>query len=236
MAYDHLRLGKEHFLYNNWRVPGSENTFRLRGGKAGLELNGIVSSRFYYSAGIVNPDGGMDGYGTFRFKLGGTPYDRSAPTEEAADQAIGVLPTGFWVDNSFELAAFGYFGKTDVAGDVSDSFSRLGAGARWTYQNLDLSAAYVFGKNNDPLGDGTEIKSKAWHVEASYYIYPWMIAQAKYEALKLDSASTLVDQKQTVFGLIFMLRANIKVVTEAILYNKASLQTNMLQLRLVYGF
>ncbi len=93
MAFDHLRLGKEHMQYNNWRVPGSDNRFRLRGGKMGLELNGIVSSRIFYSAGVVNPDGGMDGFGTLRFKLGGTPFDRSAPTEEAADKAIGVLPT-----------------------------------------------------------------------------------------------------------------------------------------------
>lgn len=240
MAFDHLRLGKEHYLYNNWRVPGSSNRFRLRGGKPGIELNGIVSSRFYYSSGIASPEGGMDGFGTFRFKLGGTPYDRSAPTEEAADKAVSVLPTGFWVDNAFELAAFVYFGKTDVGDGISDSFNRFGAGARWTYQNFDLSALYVFGKNNDPYGDGREVDSKGWHVAGSYYIYPWLIAEARYEALRLDegnsSTSDLVDQKQAVVGLVFMLRANVKLITEATLYNKVSGKTDVLNIRLVFGF
>lgn len=240
MAFDHLRLGKEHYLYNNWRVPGSTNRFRLRGGKPGVELNGILGERFYYSAGIVNPEGGMDGFGTLRYKLGGTPFSRSAPTEEATDQAISALPTGFWVDNGLELAAFGYFGKADVGDDLSDSFNRVGAGVRWTYQNFDLSAAYVLGKNNDPYGDGSEVESNAWHVEGSYYIFPWLIAEARYEALKLDlkngSSSTLLDQKNTIVGLVCMLRANIKLITEVILFNKESGNKNMLNIRLAVGF
>lgn len=238
MAFDHLRLGKEHYLYNNWRVPGSANRFRLRGGKPGLELNGIVASRFFYSAGIVSPEGGIDGYGTFRFKWGGTPFNRSAPTEEATEKAIGVVPTGFWVDNAIELAAFAYFGKADVGAD--DTFNRFGLGARWTYQNLDLSAAYVFGKNNDPFATARGVDSKGWHVEASYYIYPWLIAEARYEALKLDEVNgaeiELLDQKNAVVGLVWMIRANIKLITEATLYNKGSNKDDMLNIRLAFGF
>lgn len=240
MAYDHLRLGKDHYLYGNWRVPGSANRFRLRDGYPGLELNGILGSRFYYSTGVVNPSGGLDGYGTLRFKLGGTPFDRSAPTEEASEKAVTSLPTGFWVDNAFELAAFGYFGNAEIDEDVTDSFNRLGLGARWTYQNLDLSAAYVFGKNNDPYGDGSDVDSKGWHIEGSYFIYPWLIAEARYEALKLDkvdgASQGLVDQKDAVVGLIWMLRANVKVITEATLYNEGSFKTDLFTIRLAFGF
>jgi hypothetical protein len=235
MAFDHLRLGKEHYLYNNWRVPGSSNRFRLRGGQMGLELNGIVGSRFFYSAGMAAPDGGMDAFATMRLKLGGTPFDRSAPTEDDADKAISVLPTGFWVDNAFELAAFAYSGKKDV-GSSSDSFNRLGAGVRWTYQNLDLSAIYLVGKNKDPWGDGSELDANGWHIEGSYYIFPWLIALGRYESLKLDNSATLVDQKQTIAGLIWMLRANIKLITEATLYNESSGKSDILQVRLLFGF
>jgi len=234
MAFDHLRLGKEHYLYNNWRVPGSANRFRLRGGKPGLELNGIVGGRFFYSAGVVSPEGGIDSYGTFRFKLGGTAYNRSAPTEEAADKAISALPTGFWVDNAFELAAFAYFGQADVDG-VSDTFNRFGAGARWTFQNLDLSAAYVFGKNNDPFATDLEADSNAWHVEASYYIFPWLIAEARYEELKVEDANDLelLNQKNTVVGLVWTLRANIKLITEAVFYKN---NNDAFNVRLAFGF
>lgn len=240
MAFDTLRQGKEHYLYNNWRVPGSANRFRMRGGKMGLELNGIVGSRFYYSAGMVSPDGGMDGYGTLRYKLGGTPFDRSAPSGEAADKAISVLPTGFWVDNAFELAAFAYAGKTDVAGDATDSFSQLGAGVRWTIGNFDLNAMYLLGKNKDPYGNGSEVDTNGYHIEGSMFLFPWLIAEARYEALKLDMSNgaevNLMDQKQTVVGIIAMLRANIKFIAEATIYSKDTNKTNMFQARLVLGF
>ncbi len=240
MAYAPLKLGRAHYLYNNWRVSKSPNTFRLRDGHPGFELNGIIASRFNYSAGLVNPEGGIDGYATFRYKLGGIPFDRSAPTAEAAEKAISATPTGFWVDNAFELALFGYFGKAEVGSDVSDSFNRFGAGARWTYQNLDLSAAYLFGNNNNPYGNGIGVDSKGWHAEASYYIYPWLIAYGRYEALKLDKVNmateNMLDQKNAVIGLVCMLRANIKLITEATLFNKKSGQTDIFNVRLVFGF
>lgn len=237
MAFDHLRLGKEHYLYNNWRVPGSSNRFRLRGGKPGLELNGIVASRLFYSAGVVSPEGGIDGYGTLRYKIGGTPYDRSAPTEAAVDEAVSAVPTGFWVDNAFELAGFAYFGEDEVGDDVSDTFRQVGVGARWAYQNLDFSAAYVIGKNNDPYGDGREVESDAWHVEGTYFIYPWLIAEARYEELRVDqvngNSQRLIEQKNKVLGLIWMLRANIKLITEVTLFDN---KTDMFSVRLAFGF
>jgi hypothetical protein len=240
MAFDHLRLGKEHYLYNNWRVPDSSNRFRLRGGKPGIELNGIVSSRFFYSAGAVSPEGGFDGYGTLRYKFGGTPFDRSAPTEEAADKAVTAMPTGFWVDNAFELAAFAYFGDAEVGDDVSDTFRQIGFGARWTYQDFDLSAAYVFGKNNDPYGDSSQVDSDAWHVEGNYYIFPWLIAEARYEQLTVDqvngATNQLIDQKNTVLGLIWMIRANVKLITEVTLFNKESNKSDIFNVRLAFGF
>ena len=240
MAFDHNRLGKEHFLYNNWRVPGSDNRFRLRGGKMGIELNGIVGSRVYYSAGVMSPDGGLDTFATIRLKLGGTPFNRSAPTNEAKGEAVSTLPTGFWVDNAFELAAFAYSGKTDVAGGASDSFNRLGAGARFNFGNFDLSAAYVIGTNDDPYGNGSTVDANGWHIEGSTFLFPWLIAQAKYEVLTLDMSNgaevNLVDQKQAVVGIIAMIRANIKLVTEVVIYNEESNKANLMQIRLVFGF
>ncbi len=239
MAFDHLRLGKEHFLYNNWRVPGSDNRFRLRGGKMGIEVNGILGGRAYYSAGIASPGGGLDGFATLRFKVGGTPFNRSAPSDAEADAAISVLPTGFWVDNAFELAAFAYSGKMDI-GDASDSFNRLGVGTRFTFGNFDLSAAYVIGTNKDPYGNGSTVDANGWHVEGSTYLFPWLIAEGRYEVLTLDLSNgaevNLVDQKQTVVGIIAMIRANIKLITEVILYNEESNKNNLMQLRLVFGF
>lgn len=240
MAFDHLRLGKEHYLYNDWRVPGSANRFRLRGGKPGIELNGIVGSRFYYSGGVANPEGGIDAYGTVRFKWGGTPFDRSAPTEEAADQAVSALPTGFWVDDAFEICAFAYFGQAEIADDEKDNFDRFGAGARWTYQNLDLNAVYVFGNNDDPYGTGRSVDSKSWHVEGSYYIFPWLIALARYESLKVDEENgttlELIDQKNGVVGFACMVRANIKLITELTLFNKGSGKRDTFNIRLAFGF
>ncbi|MEW6457340.1 MAG: hypothetical protein AB1410_11580 [Acidobacteriota bacterium] len=242
VAFDHLRLSKTHYLYNNWRMPGSENRFRLRGGKPGFEINGILGSGFYYSAGLVDPEGGFDSYGTIRFKLGGTPFDRSAPTEEATKEAIGVKPTGFWIDNSFELAAFAYFGRAHVIGEVKDSFNRYGIGARWNYQNLHLSGGYLIGENKDPYGrlSAQSVDSRTWFVEANYYIFPWLIAEARYESLELDEPTdyrvTDIDQTNVIVGLSWTIRANIRLITEATLYTKGVGKTDIFNVRLVFGF
>lgn len=235
-VFDHLKLGREHFLYSNWRIPGSKNDFRLRGGKMGFELNGIIANRISYGAGVVSPKGGLDSYLTLRFKLGGTPFGKIRMLEEGENNTNIILTSGFWEDNALELAAFAYSGRADVQGIEPDNFNRLGTGIRWTYKNIDISSSYFIGKNSDPYGEGTEVNASGWLIEGSYYLYPWLIAEARYESLRFDNSSILADQKQTIAGLIIMLRANIKLITEVVMYSKTSGKNDQVQMRLLFGF
>lgn len=227
MAYEHLKIGKEHYLYGDWRLSDASagaNSFRMRGAKKGLELNGILASRFWYGLGIVNGvrSHDKDFYFVGRYKYGGTPFDRSAPGE--LGESIGGKASGFWVDNALEIAGFGYFGSTEI-GDEDDDFWRAGVGIRSSYQNLDLAGGFIWGKNEDPFGSSSSqgIDSQTWFIEANYVFKPWLICELRYEVLQIDEPSDFaiidLDRSRWVPGVIFQIRPNIKLVAEGLLYH-----------------
>lgn len=236
MANEHLRIGKAHYLYGDWRFPSTEsnNQFRLRDTRGGVELNGIVASRFWYGTGVVQGDNATDkdGYVTLRYKLGGTPFDKSAPTTGEVDKAIEGKSSGFWVDNALELATFAYYGRTEVTGDVKDKFNRWGIGLRQAYQNLDLFGGFIWGRNDDPYGSSSTqgIDSQTWFIQADYVFLPWLIGALRYETLEVDRPTdysvTNLDKSRWVPGLIFQIRPNIKLVMEGLLYSKYKQSTS----------
>ncbi|MEK6728094.1 MAG: hypothetical protein AABY28_05445 [Candidatus Omnitrophota bacterium] len=235
MANDHLRIGKNHYLYNDWRLSSASsgaNGFRLRDHRGGLELNGILADRFWYGGGVVNGVNSTDkdGYIITRYKFGGTPFSKSAPGG-GTEEAIKGKASGFWVDNALELASFGYFGSTEIgaaatANQEDDKFWRAGFALRNTYQNFDLNAGYIWGNNDDPYGSSSaqNINSQSWFVETNYVFKPWLIGELRYEALDVDMPTdftvTNLDRARWVPGLIFQIRPNIKLVAEALIYSK----------------
>lgn len=230
-ANDDLRIGKNHYLYT-WSFSSADSTngFKLADDytPAGVELNGIVASRLAYRAGIVNGNtaADKDKYVALRYKLGGTPFDRSAPnTPDALDTAVQGKASGFWVDNALELNLFSYFGRTNVVGN-RDRFKRWGLGLRDTYENLSLTSGLILGENSDPYGsNSTEgASSQTWFVETSYVAYPWFIPVLRYETLDVsvptDYAATNLSQGRFVPSLIFQIRPNVKLVAESRIYGR----------------
>lgn len=248
VANQHLRLGKNYHLHGNWTLPSSDNTFRLRDMTPGFEANGIVASRFWYAAGLVQGDDTRDKdfYTVARFKFGGTPYDRSAPTEGGAEEAITGKASGFWVDDAFEIVCSAYIGETKIGRNEKDEFYRLGVGGRWTWQNLDISGGIIFGDNDDPYGLSSTkgVDSRASFIEGDYLIFPWLIAALRYESLDIDRPSDFtvsdIDKSRWVPALICQIRPNVKLVTEAFIYTKYDQgvkdEQNIFESRLDYSF
>ena len=234
MANEHLRIGKNHYLYGDWKMPSSDNTFRLRDSRPGLELNGIVASRLYYSAGLLQGDDShdKDPFFTLRYKWGGTAFDKSAPGDTGTEEAITGKSSGFWVDDALELALFGYFGETRITENANDEFQRLGVGLRKTYNNMDLSTGFIWGTNDDPYGikSTQSIDSQSFFMEANYVFFPWLIGELRFELLDVEWPSDYItktggtvlsdiDQSRWVPGLIFQIRPNIKLVAEGLIYD-----------------
>jgi hypothetical protein len=246
------------FSIGNWKLLDSTgtpvspvNSFSLSESKAAVELNGILARRFYWGAALTTGVGAdinhMDGYYKLKYK----PFGRDFLGKFAADEEVSTAskPGGGWVDNGLLLEHFGYFGRMPtnptLAGDaVDDRFRYLGGAVRWTPGDLDLAVGYIRGRHDRPFGasttQATDVRTS--FVKAEYMLFPWLMARAVYETLKVDQPDpTLLPVGPADFGTpgtpgvgyngspnvhkllvgpIFSPRANLTVALEAEIFLK----------------
>ncbi|MBI2089687.1 MAG: hypothetical protein HYT78_13275 [Deltaproteobacteria bacterium] len=228
----------------------SGNAFRLQDMVPGIEFNGILGSRLFWATGVTTGggearfdiDNHKDPYYKVRYKLGGRAYDGSLPGERGV--SLAAPPSGAWVDNALQIEHFGYFGKQRIstsgsgagpgpssASRSTDSFNRFGLALRWTWQDLDLAGGLVWGQHEDPWGSLSEgkIKYSSPFARLDYMIFPWWMAQLRFEDLHVSSPKDLraagftagsLDQTRFIPALIFLIRANLRFVLEGELYTK----------------
>lgn len=216
----------------------------------GIEVNGF-GERWTYGAGVVNGNvaapfssplmvtgmgsgGGSDVYAQFAYKIGGVPFDRSDEEHAAA------LTTGaeFWRDDAIVFSFFAYRGRAtiravDLEGAVfeeEDSFWRFGAGAQQQWRDLSVSVAWTAGRNARPYGtlSSEPVRSRAWHVEGLYFVYPWLIPYLRYESVELDlpmglpGLATDYGTSRWLVGAKAMIRPNVGLVAETNIYGKGA--------------
>ena len=220
----------------------SGNNFRLQNMQPGIELNGILGSRLFWASGVTTGggearfdiDNHKDPYYMLRYKFGGRAYDGSLPGEK--DISLAPRPSKGWVDNALQIEHFGYFGKQRIttsgassASRSTDKFNRFGAALRWTWEDLDLAGGLVWGQHEDPWGSLSEgrIRYSAPFARLDYIIYPWWMAQLRFEDLHMSSPKDLrlsgfsagsLDQTRFMPALVFLIRANLRFVMEGEVY------------------
>lgn len=244
------RVGKSHPLWGNKTMADltlknpttgktikALNNFRFQNRQPGIEANGILFHNFYYAAGVVqgnaesttDDNNHKDFYYKLRYKFGGRALDGTLPGEKEIQLAPPA--TGGWVDNAIHLEHFGYFGKAPAAGDKEDRFDRFGVALQLTYQDLDLAGGYVWGRNRRPWGVESLSKSdyQTLFVKADYMIFPWLMAELRWEDLSVDGPADLrragftqgsFGQSRFMPALIWLVRANMRVVLEGEAYNR----------------
>ena len=211
------------------------------GPQPGFQVNGF-GSRWRYYAGIVqaNSDSSSkDYYGGLSFKIGGLGYDGSGLKSE--EGGLTTSPSGFWRDDSILFGLFGYRGFT---GQNADKDDRYGADLRINFKDFSLGGGYIREKADastsapvDTTATGamkrlfeltqrrfslldestaTDTTKNLWFAEGHYFIFPWLIPYARYEALTVDTNDQ--DQARIIGGLAFLLRANIKLNVEYLYY------------------
>jgi hypothetical protein len=217
------------------------NNFRLQNFNPAIELNGILTRRLFWGFGVTTGagetrferDNHKDVYYKLRYKFGGRAYDGSLPGER--DVSLAVKPAKGWVDNSIEFEHFGYFGKQQVstspasAANTTDRFNRFGVALRVKFENLDLAGGFVWGRHNNAWGDLSSGRTnyRSPFVRADYMIFPWWMAQLRFEDLHVSSPRDLrsagfdagsLDQTRLLPAFIFLIRPNIRLVLEGELY------------------
>ncbi len=213
----------------------------------GIELNGF-GKKWRYALGLVNGNGDKfndnntekDVYLQLAYKFGGMGFDGSGMEDQ---ETLGSASDP-WRDDSLTCSLFGYYGTSPVtiddddpadefASNQSDRFWRLGPGLLWRTGDLQLGSGYIWGKNDNPFGalSTDAVDSKSWFVEANYFAKPWLIPYARYETLTLDlpnevsntdeaSWASGADQERFIIGTKMLLRANVSLGLEGILYTK----------------
>jgi hypothetical protein len=190
----------------------------------GIELNGMLSGRFGYSAGIVEGFGQVhsdkDYYAHVTYKVGGLPLD-------------GVMKEGTtlnnakpYMDNSLTFGAFVYSGSAVIgANDVfqKNSFSVFGGDANAFYDRYNLFGGITVRKDNNPFLESASqsANTTTWFGELDVTVFPWLLPTLRYEVWNgqsIDPATGRVlsyTDSQLVPGIVALVRPNVKFTLRA---------------------
>ncbi|MEE9611035.1 MAG: hypothetical protein V3W19_07265, partial [Desulfatiglandales bacterium] len=207
---DDDRLTPSHPMPYDYTVSGGGADKKLRQKQAGLELNGILASRFEYAFGIVNGNGSTadnnsekDTFYRVGYKLGGIGFDGTG-----GEPGDSLVMKDNWRDDSITVGTFGYFGQPSDKGTPAEDYSRLGVDLRIKYSRLDIGGAIVFG-TDEVDGASDDIDSTSFFVDAQYLFYPWLIANVRYGSKAFEN-STQENVDVVVANLTYLMRANLR--------------------------
>lgn len=182
----------------------------------GIEVNGVLGSRFGYAAGIAagtNLDyrNSANVYAHAGYKLGGSTMD--------GENTDGT-PQDLEHEQSITLDAFAYRSIsrfTDPAMDlVKDTALTVGGSIRAQYAEFELnSGLYVQSDDHVMTGMPTVTTYASWN-EASWLAYPWLVLAARFDYLRVtpDGMNTVNDMKITP-GVAALVRPNLKLTLVA---------------------
>jgi hypothetical protein len=207
-------------------TPG-DMAWSLEETQKGFELNGIASGRFGWSAGVVEGFGGAhstkDAYVHASYKFGGLPLDGVV---EGNSTLSNTRP---YVDDSFTIGAFGYWGTGSLGPDSTglapdNKFGMVGGDFNLFVDRYNLFGGVAIRHDGQPYqGDpGLGINTTTWFAELDVTVFPWLLPGIRFESWKGEApdpenaGQTLsYTDTQIVPGVVFLVRPNVKVTLRA---------------------
>jgi hypothetical protein len=181
---------------NNWLIESKPatvqdiNGFALKDPQNGIELNAVLSPRFFAATGMVDRTIGTTSgpepldqtakeyYGHVSYKIGGTDY-------RGKESDIDFEKESIWDFLSVSLGAFGYNGKTfDDTDNSTHNFYRTGLEAGVVYKKLSIMLGWVQGQNKY-INDQTK-KSAASSAEIDYLFTSKLMGLLRYDVVSVD--------------------------------------------------
>jgi hypothetical protein len=217
--------------------------WRPRDNQTGIEINGILRSRFEYSAGVLNGEGKAtpfkdrkDAFARVGYKIGGMGLDGTGADAELKE-------TDNWEDDAVTLGLYTYQGhfakststttrtidtigsggnptkfkikETTTTKQWDNNFNRFGVDLRAGYGRMELTGGVILGEDENPLGDAKKIKHTAYFGEIDYIFYPWLIGVFRVNRADSKLASDDRDKYWEINPNITVLyRANIRFTVE----------------------
>jgi len=194
--------------------------WRPRDNQTGIEINGILESRFEYSVGILNGEGKAtpfkdrkDVFARVAYKFGGMGLDGSGADVELKE-------ADNWEDDAVTVGAYTYVGnylKTPSGGGAtySNNFNRFGFDLRAGYGRMELTGGVILGEDENPFGNLKKLEHTAYFGEVDYIFYPWLVGVFRVNRAQSKLADDDRDKYWEINPNITILyRANIRFSIE----------------------
>lgn len=231
----HQWLQRTKYLKDDGTVPypssgfDQRDTERLLRRGPGVGLFGFSRRALYtvgYQMGTQEGDNAQsnDVYGTFAYKIGGMDYFGKKASEKVA--------TPPHIETSLGLGLLGAYGTTDVVptgrSRSTDHLYRVGPDAELRVGKFAVASGMIVGRNDNPYGalSPNAITYKSWLVKTEYFVYPWLLPTLRYERETFDNVPSLLnlgntDPARFVPNLNILIRANVRLSLEGVVYSKA---------------
>ena len=225
------RTSAQNFGVSDFRVTAGG--FGFRDHDAGVEAWGAVTGPnnrggLEYAVGLAQGTNGRvennnfkDYYGTVSYKIGGLGVVGSRT--ETGEQPI--TPEGY-KETSLQIGGFAYRGKGQptITGVSEDWLIRSGFKADIWLRDLNVYGAVVFGKDELRGATPRTVDSSSIMAEADYVVLPWVMPTVRFEKTNFSDGRRNVIQ--TIPGINFLIRANIRVLAEGHFFNRIQAESS----------
>lgn len=208
------------FDYNASNPTTSQGGWRPRDFQSGIEVNGIIKHNIYYAAGIVNgesktiadPTDQKDAY--LRFAYNFEKYGFDGQRIDSASVGLNNI------NNSFMIGAYTYWGSRNKIPlntiFYNNKFKRFGFDLTWNAESLGLLGGMIYGTDDNPNNELSELKNLAYFIEGNYSFYPWLIGVIRFEHASAWKSNADVDKFYNIIpNLTILYRANIRFSVES---------------------
>ena len=184
----------------------------------GIEVNGVLGSRFDYSAGLaagtnLDARNSANFYGHVGYKVGGANLD---------GEDTGGVPQDLEHENAVTIDAFMYrsisrFNDSAMEPVLTKNTSlTVGGAIRGQMAELELDVGAYYQTDDHVSSIAPTTKTLSQWTELSYLVYPWLVVGMRAEYLRLTpDGGDAVSNLKLVPGVVALVRPNLKLTLTA---------------------
>ncbi len=196
----------------------TSDPFAFNDNHNGVEVSGILGSRFDYSAGFaagtnLDTRNSANFYGHVGYKLGGSTLDgedtHGVPQDLEHEKAITI--------DAFAYHATSRFNDSSVMPVLTkDTSVTVGAAVRGQLAELELDLGVFYQTDDHVTSIAPSTATLSYWNELSYLIYPWLAVAARVELLRVaQDGVPAVSDIRIVPGVTALIRPNLKLTLTA---------------------
>jgi hypothetical protein len=196
----------------------SSDPFVFNDNHNGIEVNGVIESRFDYSLGFaagtnLDARNSANIYGHIGYKLGGSTLDgentEKVPQDLEHEDAITV--------DAFAYRAISRFNDSGMPPELTKDVSlTVGGAVRAQHQQMELDVGVFYQTDDHVTASAPSTGTLSEWNEFSYLLYPWLAIGGRIEYLRItpDGGDTVSDLR-IVPGVVALIRPNLKLTLTA---------------------